>query len=253
MPELLNHRLAGADRSFALLLIHPLGAQLGFWDDFTDALGGRATTLACDLRCSGKSPGAVSPPTLAELAADLEAVRTELGIERVVPIGCAVGSMVAASYAAAYPESTAALVLSNPTPRSSEQAQRMLSDRAAIVARDGMQAILPGAVERAFLNQPQDDRYRRYYDMFAGQHAQAYALSALGAAGSDATAALKSLRCRTLLVPGRHDVLLPLEHAYAVRNLVPQAGFVIAETAAHFVPYQAPDVLADLAAQFIGR
>jgi pimeloyl-ACP methyl ester carboxylesterase len=116
-----------------------------------------------------------------------------------------------------------------------------------------MQAILPGAVERPFLNQPHDDRYRRYYDMFAGQDAQAYALSALSAAHSDATAALRSLRCRTLLVPGRHDVLLPLEHAYIVRNLVPQASFVIAEKAAHFVPYQCPKLFADLVAQFIDR
>lgn len=253
MPEILNHRVTGSDRHLALLLIHPLGAELSFWHDFIAALGGRFTTLACDLRSSGRSPGAATAPTLAEMAADLEAVRNHIGIEKVVPIGCAVGSMIAAAYAAAYPDSIAALVLANPTPRSSEAAHKMLTDRAEIVRREGMAAILPGAVERPFLNQPRDGHYQRYYDLFAGQDAGRYAISALSAASSDATEALKSIRCPTLLVPGRHDVLLPMDHAETVRELVPHAGFVIAEDAAHFVPYQQPQVFADLVSSFLAR
>lgn len=251
MPEILNHVVTGKDKRLALLLIHPLGAELGFWDDFIAAIGDRFTSIACDLRSAGKSPHASSVPSLADHALDLEALRVATGIEKLVPIGCAVGSMIAASYAAAYPDAIAALILPNPTPQSSEQAKTMLTERAALVRRDGMKAILPGAVERPFLNQPQDERYRHYFEMFAAQDAEAYAISALSAANSDASEALKSLTCRTLLVAGRHDVLLPLDHAEAVHRLVPQSELIVMEDAAHFAPYQQPGSFAEQVVRFL--
>lgn len=251
MAAILNHTVTGKDKHLALLLIHPLGAELGFWDDFIAAVGSRFTSIACDLRSAGKSPRASGVPSLFDHARDLEALREANGIEKLVPVGCAVGSMIAASYAAVYPDAVAALILPNPTPRSSEQAKAMLTERAALVRRDGMKAILPGAVERPFLNQPRDERYWRYYEMFAAQDADAYAISALSAADSDASEALKSLTCRTLLVAGRHDALLPLDHADAVHRLVPQSELMVMEDAAHFVPYQRPDPFAQQVDRFL--
>lgn len=251
MPEILNHVVTGRDKHLALLLIHPLGAELHFWDDFIAAIGDRFTTIACDLRSAGKSPHASDIPDLADHARDLEALRVATGIKKVVPVGCAVGSMIAVSYAAAYPDNIAALILPNPTPRSSEHAKVMLSERAAVVRHDGINAILPGAVERPFLNQPRDERYDRYYRTFAEQDAEAYAVSALAAADFDASEALTSLACPTLLVAGRYDVLLPIDHAQAVHRLAPRSELLIAEDAAHFVPYQQPQFFADLVCDFL--
>jgi 3-oxoadipate enol-lactonase len=253
MAEILNHVVTGTDRSLALLLIHPLGAELSFWDDFVVMLDGRVTAVACDLRCSGNSFGASTPPTLSDYAKDLEALRRSLEIENVVPIGCAVGSMIAAAYAGSCPSSTRALVLTNPTPRSSPLAKKMLTERAAIVSREGLKAILPAAVERAFLNQPMDARYQRYYHKFEAQNAEVYALSALSAADADAAEFLKTVRCPVLLVPGRHDILLPMENAREVHDLLPQAQCVVAEAAAHFVPFQQPLFLADTVWRFLSQ
>src|SRR5262249_11844510 len=152
---------------------------------------------------------------------DLETLRAALGIAELTVIGCAIGAMTAASYAAAHPERMRALVLTNPTPRTLPSAKTMLTERAELVGRDGMQAILPGAVERAFLNLPQDARYADYMNRFSKQDAGAYALALLAAAEDDAEDALRALRCPTLLVPGRHDVLLPMANAEAVAALVP--------------------------------
>jgi 3-oxoadipate enol-lactonase len=253
MSVLLNHVVTGSAPSPALLLIHPLGADLSFWDDYVAAIDGRFTTIACDLRSSGGSFRATRPPSLADHAEDLEALRSALGVAQVVPVGCAIGSMTAAYYAATHPRATSALILTNPTPRTLPQARTMLTERAALVEREGIQAILPGAVSRAFVSQPQDERYQRYYDAFAGQDAANYALSTMGAAEADATEALKSLQCPTLLVPGRHDVLLPLANAELVHELVSGSHLVIAEEAAHFVPYQQPKFLADLTCRFLDR
>lgn len=253
MADLINHVLTGERRDLVLLLVHPLGADLAFWDDFVAMVDGRATTLAVDLPGAGGSPGPERPVNLEEHAAALDALRRGLAIERVCVVACAVGTMVAGVYAASYPLNTAALVLANPTPASAPQARQMLVERAASIRRGGMAEVLPMAIERAFVEQPRDARYEHYMDRFAAQDPGAYAWALLAAAEADASRALASASCPALLVPGRHDVLLPMERAEAVAKLMPQARLAVMEGAAHFVPYQQPARFAELVLDFIGR
>jgi pimeloyl-ACP methyl ester carboxylesterase len=223
-----------------LMLVHPLGADHTFWDECADVWRDRISTLACDLRCAGESPRSDEPPSIATHVADLEALRMSLGVASVVPVGCAVGAMIAAAYAATYPEHTKALVLSNPAARSSEEAARRLSERAQQVQRGGMQAILPGAVERPFLGRPDDDRRARYAARFARQDPVAYATSVLGVVDANVEAELAAIRCPALIVAGGHDVLFPPDDARQVRARITRARYVLFEEAAHFVPYQMP-------------
>ena len=252
MPESLNcafHR--GEPPAPALLLIHPLGADLAFWDECIAIWNPRLSCIACDLRSSGRSPRAAAPVSIAEHVSDLEALRSRLNIETVIPVGCAIGAMIAASYAASHPTRTPALVLSNPAPRSSEQSKAMLIERSERVRRSGMAAILPDAVDRAFMGQPKDERYQRYFERFAAQEPEAYALSALGILDADVSADLAALRCPTLIVAGGQDVLLPPEQARSVHALVPHAQFVLLADAAHFTPLQKADQFAKRVLDFL--
>ncbi|MBR0646831.1 alpha/beta fold hydrolase [Plastoroseomonas hellenica] len=252
MPDLLHHRLHGdAARPPALLLIHPLGATLDLWNGCLPAWTQRFTCLALDLRSAGASPPGKAPG-LDRHVEDLETLRIALGIDAIVPIGCAMGGMVAAAYAARHPERVSALVISNPTPRSSEAGRAMLTARAEAVRAGGMAAILPAAVERPFEAQPRDARYDRYLDAFAAQDAEAYAEAVLGFASADASADLARVRCPVLLVAGRHDLLLPLEQAEATRALLPPgARLEIDEEGAHFLPYQCPEAFAARVLSFL--
>ncbi|MCK0209941.1 alpha/beta hydrolase [Starkeya koreensis] len=253
MAQPLSHVLTGDRRDPALLLIHPLGADLTFWDDFVRAVDGRATTLAVDLPGAGGSPGPAAPVSLEAQASALDEVRRDLRIGNVVIVACAVGTMTAGVYAATRPEAVAGLVLANPTPASAPAARQMLADRADAVRAGGMAAVLPSAVERAFLGQPQDERYVRYMNRFAAQDPASYAWALLAASQADATRAFTRVTCPTLLVPGRHDVLLPMERAEAVKALVQHAQLAVMEGAAHFVPYQQPARFAELVLDFAGR
>jgi pimeloyl-ACP methyl ester carboxylesterase len=161
--------------------------------------------------------------------------------------------MVAAAYAARHPERVSALVLSNPAPRTSEQAAAMLRQRAERVRRGGMSAIVPGAVDRAFVEQPRDERFQRYLARFAAQDAEAYALSILGLLEADVTADLQAIRCPTLVVAGGNDVLLPPEQAQEVNAVLAHAELVLLEDAAHFAPYQTPEQFARLVLDFVSR
>ena len=253
MRERLNHVYHDGPRGPALLLVHPLGADLRFWDECVARWRPHVATLACDLRNAGCSPRSDKPVTIAQHVEDLEALRRDLGIARLVPVGCAIGAMTAAAYAAAYPASTAALVLASPTPRTSEQAARMLTERAELVRRAGMGAILPGAVDKAFERQARDERYRRYYERFAAQDANAYAASVLGILDADVTRELGAVRCPALVVAAAHDLLLPPEQARLVHGLLPGAQFATMEDAAHFAPYQQPDSFSSLVLSFLTR
>ena len=254
MPERLHYCLHGDPASApALMLIHPLGAALDFWDDCLPAWTPAYSVLALDLRSAGHSPRGLAPG-LDQHVADLEFLRAALGLDTVVPVACAVGGMVAAAYAAHYPDRVTALVLANPTPRSAEPARAMLTARAEAVRQDGMAAILPGAVERPFERQPRDARYARYLAAFAAQDPGAYAEAVLGFATADASADLARVRCPTLLVAGRHDLLLPIDHAAATRALLPSGTRLeIDEEGAHFLPYQRPAAFAARVLAFLGQ
>lgn len=253
MTTVLNHVVQRRDgASPALLLVHPLGGDLTFWDECI-SYWPSLTCIACDLRSAGASPRAAAPLSAAEHARDLEALRRALGVGSVVPVACAIGSMIAAAYAARYPEAVRGVVLSNPALRTSDAARTMLSDRAAAVRNAGMEAILPGAVDRAFLEQPKDARYRRYYARFAQQDAEAYALSALAVLDADASDDLRALRCPALVVAGGHDVLLPPEQSRAVHALIADAQFHLLADAAHFAPLQQPRAFAELVLDFLRR
>lgn len=255
MTVLLNHRLSGrpVGTAPALLLIHPMGAALDFWDACLPGWEAHYACLAADLRSAGASPRGDGPPGLDQHVADIEALRASLGIARVIPIACAVGTMVAAAYAARHPDRVAAMVLSNPTPATSEAARAMLNARAASVREGGMAAILPAAVDRPFEAQPRDARYDAYMAAFASQDAAAYADAVDGFATADARADLPKLRCPTLLVPAAHDLLLPPALAEEVLRLMPPgvAHIALDRDGAHFLPYQRPVEFAARAHAFI--
>jgi len=254
MTGLLHHVLhpAASGRGPALLLIHPLGADHRFWDACLPAWTPRVACLAVDLRGAGHSPGTGTLPTLADHAAELEALRTSLGIDRVVPVGCAVGAMVAATYAARYPDHTAALVMANPTAYSVPAAREMLHARARTVRAEGIAAILPEALDRAFAEQPRDARYDAYYAAFAAQDPMAYADAVESFATADARGDMPKVRCPVLLVPARHDLLLPPALADEVRSLLPPgARLELDEDGAHFLPYQRPERFARRVLDFL--
>jgi pimeloyl-ACP methyl ester carboxylesterase len=244
---------ADAATDTALLLIHPLGADLAFWDDCVRHWAPEISCVACDLRSAGQSPRSAGPAFIEQHVADLEALRAQLGIQRVVPVGCAIGSMIAAAYAASHADHVAAVVLSNPTLRTSAKAAEALRARAAAVLADGMAAILPAAVDTPFLNQPMDERRDRYLKRFARQDAQAYAASILGIVDADVSADVAALHCPALVVAGAHDTLLPPEQALRVHEALADSQFLQFDNAAHFLPYQRPVEFAQQVLHFLAR
>jgi pimeloyl-ACP methyl ester carboxylesterase len=210
-------------------------------------------TVSCDLRGSGASPDLDRPLTLNMVSDDIEELRRELGLRRVVVIGCAVGAMAAARYAARHPEFAAALVMSNPGFRITAEGKANLCQRADMVRRQGMQSLLPQAIENAFVSYADTERRRLYEERFLRQKPANYAFAALGAAEGDISADLETIQCPTLLVPGRNDRLFPPPHTKDILNLLPTADVEEFPQGAHFIPYQQPEEFASAVRAFLER
>ncbi len=94
-----------------LFMIHGIGASRHSWDGLVRALKGEFRCIAYDLRGHGKSPVPRPPYSLEDLVADLEALRSELGIERAHFVGHSLGGMIGPAYAREYPERVISLGL----------------------------------------------------------------------------------------------------------------------------------------------
>jgi pimeloyl-ACP methyl ester carboxylesterase len=102
------------------LLCHPGGPGMsGIYFDGLPDLEAERTVLALDPRGTGASDPPADPRDydLAAYAADVEAVREHLGLERLDYLGHSHGGFVGMTWASTYPECVGHLVLSNTAPR----------------------------------------------------------------------------------------------------------------------------------------
>ena len=252
LDRYLNHRLSHPGQDIALLLVHPLGGSLAFWDECV-ALWKTHSCLAVDLRSAGASPGAEGALNLATHIEDLKDLLNHLAIGRVVAVGCALGSLVAVGFAAQYSDRVEALVLANPEIRLSEASRRSLRQRAALIRADGMAGLLPEAVDRIFSGLAHDERYIRYRREFAALDPESHARSILGLVDADVIAQIAKVRCPTLLLPAEHDIFGPPANVTEIAKLFSDAETRILHGASHFGPFQAPAAFAAAVEDFIAR
>ena len=109
--ELSVRRWAGTGR-LPFLLVHGLSSNARLWDEVAGALAGAGhPSYAVDLRCHGESSCPADGHDTGTAAADLAALTTALGLDRVVVAGQSWGGDVAVRFAAEHPGMVAALAL----------------------------------------------------------------------------------------------------------------------------------------------
>lgn len=240
----LHYEIGGAADGPALVLIHPLGGDLRVWDSVRRIWGDRYRALAYDLPGAGKSLLPPAPQSLRGRVAELDALCVSLGLRQVIPIGIAIGAMLAASYAAAHPDRVIAAVLCDPAVQINPAGREMTLARIDSVRAGGMEALTPQAVDLAFKDMPHDDRYNDYLERFRHQDPRGYELNALAALNCNIVHDLPRIACPTLVLAGESDVLFPPATARDVAERIPGAVFRQIPQAAHFPPVQNPTAFA---------
>ncbi len=250
--DILSYRTQGDPGSPALLLVHPLGSDHAFWDAAAALLAERFFCVACDLLSAGRSPVAGEPVPLARHVAALEALRSTLGLDSLVPVGCAIGGLVAAAFAARSGAHVPALVLANPVRRFSAEARAKIAERVEKARRAGLSAICDDIVGRAFHGLDGGADRTGFAQILLRQPLQGYADLAEGIASADVSADLARIGCPVLLLASANDVQLPLAIAEDVLAATPTATMRRVDAGSHFIPFQAPGAFAAEVREFLG-
>lgn len=251
---MLHFEKSGAASAPVLLLIHPMGADLSFWDDVRSIWSGSYNLIAMDLLGSGKSPAATNPVTIDDQVLAIEELVDKLGVDQLIPVGCAIGGTTAAAYAARNPERCRALVLSNPSLATTPAAREALGIRAKAVRANGIKAALPGAIDSSFHGDTDFARREAYGRRFAAQDPISYANIVEGMLGADVKMQAASIACPVLIISGDNDVLLPpAEHAVPLHAIIANSELRMVDGGAHFIPYQRPSEFAALVTDFLDR
>jgi proline-specific peptidase len=232
------------------------------WDDFA-RIDEFVTVIALHPRGSGLSaPAADNAYRLADYAADVEALRQHLGLEKPVVMGWSHGGMVAQQFAFTYPNSLSRLILFDTSAHFGE----FLGDIEAAVKEfknqpwfeksyEALQKEWAGdyhsdedmgklwAEEMKFYFKNFDARAQAYHQRTKDlpiRIASLHAFNENEAASMDLRPRLKDIRVPTLVMVGRHDFITNVAMAQEMANHIPDAQLVIFEESGHFALVEEP-------------
>ena len=209
---------------------------------------------------------------LAAQIADLERIRRILGRDRVIVIGHSFGALIAALYAAEFPDRVQALVLIAPAPllvmpKEGPDLLALVRNRLPESRRPEYERYLSGYFDfKAFLDRDEASlshyfgEFRDFYaaatgapsvanDGDAGGFMTVGVYASLGRS-HDWRPAMRRVRAPTLVLHGADD-LQPESDTRAVADTIPGARVEVIAASGHFLPDDAPDAMADAVRRFL--
>ena len=224
----IHYRITG-DGPGTLVLVNGVGDDLDGWanqvDDFVAA---NLRVVSFDNRGVGRSSQPPGPYTSRQMAADLAALVSELGLAGFHLAGVSMGGVIAQEYAVAHPEGLASLVLAN-TFAVADPFTRAAFDTWAMVAQAAGMAVMmrqqaPWIFSPGF--------YERHPDKVAEliaaaetstQPAAAFAAQMAALNGHDCADRIGSVTTPTLVVAAEDDIIIRPELSRRLLDALPDA------------------------------
>ena len=210
------------------------------WRHWLQRLGERHALLRYDERGCGLSDANIGDPSVDVWVGDLEAVVDAVGLERFAMLGVSQGAAIAVAYAARHPDRVSDLVLYGGYARGRRFRGQDEEEDAIIGAiRAGWKAPNP-AFRRVFgaLFLPNGTAVQMawYEDLLWRTTTAAAAIGLYRARGGLNVCDLAAqVHARTLVVHARDDRVVPVEEGRLLATLIPDARFVLLESANHIL------------------
>jgi len=222
-----------------LVLSAGLGGTSGYWDPQVEALSRRFRVVRYDHAGSGRSGRDVGPRSVAEFAADLEAVILASGAERAHVLGHAVGGMTGLQLAMDRPGRVASLVIANGWGAPDPHVTRCFSVRRNLLNACGVAAYVeaqPLFLYPAAWAQAHEASLRaaaRHQPVHMPSPADLLSRIAAFEAFAPADAALAGVDVPVLCLSTRDDMLVPWTASEALARRLPRAGFLCLPSGGH--------------------
>jgi len=226
----------------ALLLLHGVGMCAHVWQPQLAALSRKARVIALDLPGHGATPALSGSPNLRDFVAWFAAVADELHLERFSLAGHSMGALIAAGYAATYPQRLQRLALLNAVYQRNPEARAAVQARAADIQNGHFDRNAP--LSRWFA--PDEQRSAAYQSVRQFLHAvdpAGYAAAYQAFAEGDAVYAddFSNIVCPALFLTGADDQNSTPQMAQQMAQAVPQGRPVIINGHRHMVGLTAPE------------
>lgn len=246
----LHYRTAGT-RGPAVVLVQGLGLSGRFWFDIPAQLAARGARVAwLDNRGTGKSDDPRRPFTMRTFARDVISVMDDVGFDRATLVGVSMGGMICQNVAVRYPERVDGLVLMAttpglphgrlPHPKVLSQLARLPFTKGRAGGELAAKVLLPPSLQSDF-----HQIFARWPAAFAAdpQRPRSFFMQLGAVASHTAGRYLHQVDVPTMVITGKHDILVPTKNSEILARLIPGAELEILDDVAHAVPMQRPDVV----------
>ena len=255
----------GAGAEPPIVFIHGLAGKWENWLENLPRVTQERRAIALDLPGFGESPMPREEIAISRYADLVEGLLSVLGVERVVLVGNSMGGFIAAEMAIRYPERCDRLVLAasagisianlqkRPTLTGARVAGAIsavtLARRRAVVARPRLRHLAMSFVIR----HPSRVRPDLLLEIAPRSNAPGFMPALEALLEYDHRDRLPEIRCPTLIVWGREDVLVPVADADEFERLLPDARKVVFDETGHVPMLERPAAFNDCLMRFVAE
>jgi pimeloyl-ACP methyl ester carboxylesterase len=236
-----------------VLLIHGLGCNWHHWSRQIGWIAHARRVVAVDVRGGGGKTRWTRPGwTTADMAADVHAVVTELGLRRPAIVGCSMGGTIALQYALDHPADISRLVVLASFAGLPAELAQSRDAQLAFIKSHTLREIAENRVGAAFTASADQDVRAWMVDMIAGGDKDGYDSEAQTTLAFDVRPRLKEITVPATIIHGEKDATVPVALAEAMAKAIPGASLHIIAGEGHFANVQVPEKVNPLLAGALG-
>jgi pimeloyl-ACP methyl ester carboxylesterase len=229
------------------------------WRHWLARLGERHTFVRYDERGCGLSDTGIGEPSADVWVGDLETVIDAVGLERFALLGISQGAAIAVAYAARHPDRVSDLVLYGGYARGRRfRGQDEEEDAIVAAIRAGWTVPNPAfrrVFSMLFVPNGTPEQMAWYEDQLRRSTTAETAIRLYRARGGlNVSELAPQVRARTLIMHARDDRVVPMHEGRLLAALIPDARFVLLESANHILLEDEPawDAFLSETAAFLG-
>lgn len=248
-----HHTLEGPEGAPVVVFSNSLGTTGLMWDAQAAALSGHLRVLRYASRGHGETPAPPGPYSIADLAGDVLALLDRLELDRVSFCGLSIGGMTGMWLGVNAPDRIDRLVIcctamQLPPPD-------MWVERAALVRREGMEAVIDATIERWFTPEfpkRNPEAVERIRETFLRTDPEGYAGHCEALAEADMRGELGAIRAPTLVIGGEDDPVGTPERIAAIADEAPGSRLVMLPETRHLAAVERADAVTRELEQHLG-